>query len=386
MNKVNYRQDYLDSLRGLAAISVVLSHFILAYRIDLENKYINYSPLHFFYDGFSAVTFFFILSGYVLTLSLNSQSEVSIGIFYIKRFFRIMPIYLLTFFVSYLCYNYYAIILTQPISSDWINDFWDKPLSIENLLKQIYFVRPLNDAELVPQNWSLKIEMMFSFFMPFLYFIFKRTNIKIFFLFNLLLYLVFSVPIFIFHFSLGIILAMNQKIILNKFNAIKSKFKIILILIIITLYTYRYTIPMYYYYFLRKHSPILNNEDLIWILTGLGAFCSLLYCMTSSRLRSILEFKVLLFIGKISYAIYLTHFLLLIFLVPRLIQFFNSFGLSNNYLIWFYSLVFLLGITFIVSTILNVFVENTIVSVINKSIKQNLKLFNNFKIEILDEK
>ena len=377
MTKDNIRKEYLDSLRGLAAISVVLSHFIFAYRIDLESKYINYSPFHFFYDGFSAVTFFFILSGYVLTLSLKNQSEISIGIFYIKRFFRIMPMYLLTLIISYLCYNYYSVIITEPLSSSWINSFWDKPLSIVNMLKQLYFVRPMNDVELVPQNWSLKIEMMFSFLMPFLYIIYNKTNVKIFILFNLLLYLVFSVPVFIFQFSLGILLALNQEFILNKFIIIKKKYKILLVLFITTLYTYRYTIPMYYYYFVRKHSTILNNEDLIWILTGLGAFFSLVYCMSSNRLRFILEFKFLLLIGKISYAIYLTHFLILIFLVPRLIQFFNSFGLSNNYLIWFYSLLFLLSTTIFVSIILNLIVENPIVNIVNRIIKRNLILKNN---------
>lgn len=44
----NNRIEHLDSLRGLASIIVVFSHFFLAYGIDINFKAVTYSPLHFF--------------------------------------------------------------------------------------------------------------------------------------------------------------------------------------------------------------------------------------------------------------------------------------------------------------------------------------------------
>src|ERR1700682_5702612 len=72
------RIAYLESIRGLAAVQVLLLHFLAAFAPDLVFSlpagaavagYIHLSPLYFLYDGYSAVYIFFALSGYVLTRS-----------------------------------------------------------------------------------------------------------------------------------------------------------------------------------------------------------------------------------------------------------------------------------------------------------------------------
>jgi peptidoglycan/LPS O-acetylase OafA/YrhL len=66
----------LESIRGLAALQVLLLHFLAAFAPDLVfalpagaaiSGTIHLSPLYFLYDGYSAVYIFFALSGYVLT-------------------------------------------------------------------------------------------------------------------------------------------------------------------------------------------------------------------------------------------------------------------------------------------------------------------------------
>jgi peptidoglycan/LPS O-acetylase OafA/YrhL len=70
------RIAYLESIRGLAAVQVLLLHFFGAFAPALVVSlptgadvagYIHLSPLYFLYDGYSAVYIFFALSGYVLT-------------------------------------------------------------------------------------------------------------------------------------------------------------------------------------------------------------------------------------------------------------------------------------------------------------------------------
>jgi peptidoglycan/LPS O-acetylase OafA/YrhL len=70
------RIAYLESIRGLAALQVLLLHFLAAFAPNLVISppgggtvagYIHLSPLYFLYDGYSAVYIFFALSGYVLT-------------------------------------------------------------------------------------------------------------------------------------------------------------------------------------------------------------------------------------------------------------------------------------------------------------------------------
>ncbi|MGA9089279.1 MAG: acyltransferase [Bradyrhizobium sp.] len=74
------RIAYLESIRGLAALQVLLLHFFSAFAPDLVFSlpagaavagYIHLSPLYFLYDGSSAVYLFFALSGYVLTRSFE---------------------------------------------------------------------------------------------------------------------------------------------------------------------------------------------------------------------------------------------------------------------------------------------------------------------------
>ena len=74
------RIGYLESIRGLAAVQVLLLHFLAAFAPNLVFAlpagapiagYIHLSPLYFLYDGYSAVYIFFALSGYVLTRSFE---------------------------------------------------------------------------------------------------------------------------------------------------------------------------------------------------------------------------------------------------------------------------------------------------------------------------
>jgi peptidoglycan/LPS O-acetylase OafA/YrhL len=74
------RIAYLESIRGLAALQVLLLHFLAAFAPDMVYALpagaaiagaIHLSPLYFLYDGYSAVYIFFALSGYVLTRSFE---------------------------------------------------------------------------------------------------------------------------------------------------------------------------------------------------------------------------------------------------------------------------------------------------------------------------
>lgn len=76
------RVTYLETVRGLAAVQVLLLHCLSAFAPDLvfaklgaggAAAYVRASPLFFLYDGYSAVYIFFILSGYVLTRSFEAH-------------------------------------------------------------------------------------------------------------------------------------------------------------------------------------------------------------------------------------------------------------------------------------------------------------------------
>jgi|SRR5580700_1882571 hypothetical protein len=67
------RVEYLDGLRGLAAMQVVLNHYTLAFAPGWVG------PLGFFADGVAAVLLFFLMSGLVLTYSFERTPNAIAG-------------------------------------------------------------------------------------------------------------------------------------------------------------------------------------------------------------------------------------------------------------------------------------------------------------------
>ena len=137
----------LDALRALAVLAVMVHHFLPVDRY-IPNDYVTL--------GFLAVRLFFVLSGFLITgILLNYRSDErgnALRRFYLRRVLRIFPIYYLTLFIAlalqvrtiqdgafwHLTYlsNYVA-----PFHPEWMGPaghFWT--LAVE---EQFYFVWPL---------------------------------------------------------------------------------------------------------------------------------------------------------------------------------------------------------------------------------------------------
>ena len=61
------RIDYFDSLRGLAALAVLLGHSFIFQWPPAVAKWASFPILHLAVDGRAAVAMFFVLSGFVLS-------------------------------------------------------------------------------------------------------------------------------------------------------------------------------------------------------------------------------------------------------------------------------------------------------------------------------
>lgn len=97
MNEKKANLNYIDSLRGIAILMVVLVHTTLNVRVT--NQSLNAIGLY----GQMGVQLFFIASALTLCLSLERTiyTENWLGFFYLKRFFRIAPLYYLGIIVYF---------------------------------------------------------------------------------------------------------------------------------------------------------------------------------------------------------------------------------------------------------------------------------------------
>lgn len=144
----------LTSLRFFFALAVFLHHYSVKGAVIFEN-------------GFIGVSFFFILSGFILSYSYKDRlfsGNISKWDFYVARFARIYPLHLLTFlmFITLLVYN---------------NNLPDWKVLFSNLFlfqswipfKHYYF--SVNEP-----SWSISCEAFFYAVFPALLYFFMRGS------------------------------------------------------------------------------------------------------------------------------------------------------------------------------------------------------------------
>jgi len=136
----------LDALRALAVLAVMAHHFL---PVD------HYIPTDYVTLGFLAVRLFFVLSGFLITgILLNDRSDErghALRRFYLRRVLRIFPIYYLTLFIA-------LALQVRPIQQ---GAFW-------HLTYLSNYVAPFHPEWMGPAShfWTLAIEEQFYVVWP----------------------------------------------------------------------------------------------------------------------------------------------------------------------------------------------------------------------------
>lgn len=182
------RSVQLDSVRGVAAFIVLMYHCSLTMPASWQSadqpaslpRYLrpgfllHYTPLHLLVLGPACVLLFFVLSGYVLALSLSGGRFGGYGRFVIRRICRIYIPFAVVIMLSALAWR-----IVQPTSlpdvSAWFNaEQWSEFPSAMLLLGHLAMVGTPPLQSLDPPMWSLVVEMRISLIFPLLYFAVTR--------------------------------------------------------------------------------------------------------------------------------------------------------------------------------------------------------------------
>ncbi len=165
----------LNSLRFIAAFFVVISHAA----ISLDKIGIQAHPhLPFLARGGDAVEFFFTLSGFLITYLLlnevNNTGTVSLKNFYLKRVLRIWPPYFIVVGIGFFILGVvYPWMYNKPYFSFSI---------IHGLLMFIFFVPNYATKNypvgLLHPLWSIGVEEQFYLFWPLLVKLMKKTILQ----------------------------------------------------------------------------------------------------------------------------------------------------------------------------------------------------------------
>ncbi|GJH20468.1 acyltransferase [Caballeronia novacaledonica] len=110
---------------------------------------------------------FFALSGFALTLQVTGESRPGLAEFVVKRVCRIYIPYLFAVLAAYAAY---CVLYRSNLSwtGEWVNEAWHAGIDRHDLLNHIYFLIPFSNSTLDPVLWSLVYEMRISLLFPIL--------------------------------------------------------------------------------------------------------------------------------------------------------------------------------------------------------------------------
>jgi peptidoglycan/LPS O-acetylase OafA/YrhL len=148
----------LNALRFFAAILVVIHH---AETIRLKFNLPNLKHFSFFQNGMLAVSFFFVLSGFLITFLLISEIErtstVSIRNFYVRRILRIWPLYYLLVIIGLFIIPTFLSI----IGYEYKMPYDTKTAGVLFLFFLSFAVNTLFGSHLLEPLWSIGVEEFF---------------------------------------------------------------------------------------------------------------------------------------------------------------------------------------------------------------------------------
>lgn len=325
---------FLDSIRGLAALTVITEHYVIAYGLPCENAYcrkiLDYSPLNFWWDGGAAVSMFFVLSGFVLSLKYFRSGHkpdlqrFDLMSYTIGRLFRIWLPYLVVLTISaglYIKLTQSPLLSTQLPADSWLTGMWhDNRLSIIDMLREGFLLNLPSNIVLIPQAWTLTLELVLSLLLPMGLLLADRGAIWLVF-FGLFGVLFLGVSIFLLHFLLGLMLARHYSLASQYFTDHAWSRRMVLIT------------GIFFYTSGSIVQDLAIGENAVWLGSGLGAGLILLFILGSAFTQTVLGHPLLRQIGKVSYSAYLIHMLILLCLTPYLLQAMESF-VSNRFGLW----------------------------------------------------
>jgi peptidoglycan/LPS O-acetylase OafA/YrhL len=386
----NKKLIYLEGIRGVAAIMVVIHHYFLAFypaqasgnpsqahSLTVELWYYH-SPFIFLTNGLYFVFIFFVLSGFVLSRAFLSTSTLSsIQSAFVRRFPRLylpVAVSLIIAFVLIKCSLNYNAQLSQVTGSKWLV-FYNGSSSIWVFLKTLAFrAMFLTDNSYNTVLWTISAELYGSLLVFGLLALTHNLKNTI-YIFLIIFFIFFLTEKFEYcEFILGMMLNYTNKIRLPTGNL--RRLVVILALLTglflggfpnvnyLTSPTLKGTIYQFF-----DHNALIKRSAMI---NGMGAFLIIMAVMKSITLQKVFSVRILQHLGNVSFSMYLIHILVL--------QSFSAYLFLKLRVVIGYNLAFVadallsIAIIGILSYIMTIYVDQ-------KGVILSKKIYANFFIE-----
>ena len=306
----------LDGLRAVAAFSVILFHtgWWFMYPDTTFYKTLKFLLVFGGEGGHLGVKFFFVLSGFLITYLMFSEQakrgKLNVPYFYVRRVLRIWPLYYFTLIVGFLIYPW-----LMQLSG---NDFHETSSGFLYSVFAANFDNIYNGfpkAGMLGVQWSVAVEEQFYLTWPLLFYAFSRKKFFPFLLFAIIIsseLFFFAADTFAernFHLlscfrflSFGGLLAwlcfLKPEQVRSFFKRINkaSTFFIYTACILLMLFQRHLLLSFPWYKYVNHFLPLL-----------FFGFVIVEQNYSAMSFFKIGSFRMLNWLGKISYGLYLTH-------------------------------------------------------------------------------
>ena len=309
------RIDILDSFRFLAIISVMLYHYTCRWTSpDFNGNLYPYGKFykHAFQVGYLGVEFFFIISGFVISYTLENTTGLSA--FFKNRLIRLFPPMLFWSLITFAVFAFLDTTLLFPQTHQ-----------VKNLLFSLTFINPFIGSIIFKTDlywlngsyWSLWVEIQFYVIAAFLFFFNKQRFFRNILVLSAVLFLIYFLTEF---FSLprhqgGFSATMIHY--LHKVHVFNSLFDI-------TQFICFFSLGVVFHYLYKGGTIRLVSVSSVCIgllflvqlyvfdrlslrLTFIGMIILFVLMIYKRQYLSILEHPLFMRIGVISYSVYLAH-------------------------------------------------------------------------------
>lgn len=354
----------LNSLRFFAAFLVLLHH---GESMKLKHSLPYLGSISLFHNGTHAVTFFFVLSGFLITFFLLKEKKKDSGVrvrhFYVKRALRIFPLYFLLVLIGTLIIPFFITHLGIDYEIPYtLEQVWYYYVLFFPCLVTFYY-----GHHLLEPLWSIGVEVLFYSLWAPLFKVIKKNILLLLLSVIAIKIILLSIPFFIampklysvlvnaYSFEAMAVGGLGAYFVFNSTKAISS--------LLFFQKTFQYFVMAILIVFLAFNRNI-DNTIWRWIfgMPVLSAFLMqliFLYIIIAVSLYRhediIKENKALWYLGEISYGIYMYHTIVISVVIILLKKI--SFPINSvSFNLIFYVLV--IGGTILISHLSKKYFEN----------------------------
>ena len=258
----------LDGLRGLAAISLLLYHYTSRFSEKFETNIIT-DIFNFKYGNYG-VEVFFAISGFVIFMSIEKIRNPFEFIY--KRFIRLYPTFWICMLVTFFFLLFFGPQILKVNLKQLIINF--------SMLPSLFNVQPVDGV-----YWTLKVEMAFYVLILFLLVVKQIQKVLligfIYILLGIIVFAILRLPMYYYYGTL-FLTGINFYQIWKNGGKWGNHLQIFLCLML---------------------SFFMENRELMFVTLGVT---SIFYLLVNEKLK-FLSLAPFIFLGKISYALYLLH-------------------------------------------------------------------------------